>query len=86
MPYFTKLLLINPLLTIEYPFPLMTAEFRVSPSPEQKINSVVCRKCKGELRRIPRSGFVKFFLFGMPFKKYMCFKCARKTYRWVPTK
>jgi hypothetical protein len=63
----------------------MTAEIRTIPS-VQKSNALTCRNCKTELSRIQRSSFVKFFLFGMPFKKYTCYKCSRKTYRWVPSK
>ncbi|AYL95042.1 hypothetical protein [Mucilaginibacter celer] len=63
----------------------MTAEIRITPS-EQKNNTLTCRSCKSELSRIPRSGFVKFFLFGMPVKKYICYKCSRKTYRWASPK
>ncbi len=41
-----------------------------------------CTKCgKGELdTRIPRSFFVKTFLFWLPLKRYRCNICWAKTY------
>ncbi|RVT99835.1 hypothetical protein EOD41_15455 [Mucilaginibacter limnophilus] len=51
-------------------------------APEAK-KSVVCPSCKGNmLSRIPRGFIVKTFLFWLPIKKYMCYKCQRKTYLW----
>lgn len=65
----------------------MTAEFKIKPqeSANTSTNSgeLTCRNCKGRLSRIKRSSFAKFLLFGLPFKKYICYKCSRKTYRWV---
>lgn len=41
----------------------------------------LCPKCKSQLDdRIPRSFFVKTLLFFLPLKRYMCYRCQRKTY------
>jgi hypothetical protein len=64
----------------------MTAEFRIKTQEAANTTSsgeLTCRNCKTRLSRIKRSGFAKFFLLGLPFKKYICYKCSRKTYRWV---
>lgn len=41
-----------------------------------------CPKCKeGKLQeRIPRSKFVKTFLFFIPLKRYKCYKCYKRPY------
>jgi len=66
----------------------MTAEFNIKPqvtaNASTSSSELTCRKCKSPLSRIKRSAFAKFFLFGLPFKKYICYKCSRRTYRWVP--
>lgn len=43
---------------------------------------LVCPKCKeGKLQeRVPRSFFVKTFLFFVPMKRYRCYKCNKKPY------
>jgi len=65
----------------------MTAEFRIKPQETANTTTssseLMCRNCKTRLSRVKRSAFAKFFLFGLPFKKYICYKCSRKTYRWV---
>lgn len=49
---------------------------------EKKLH--ICRKCKTPLdSHIHRSFFVKYFLFFLPLKRYMCYGCKRKTYRWA---
>lgn len=41
----------------------------------------VCPRCKSELdNRVPRGFLVKKFLFFLPLKRYMCYKCQRKRY------
>jgi ribosomal protein L37AE/L43A len=41
----------------------------------------VCPKCKDELdNRVPRGFFVKHFLFFLPLKRYVCYRCQRKRY------
>ena len=49
----------------------------------QKIKTTVfCPKCKNELHdRIHRAFFVKTFLFWLPLKRYMCYRCQRKIYK-----
>jgi hypothetical protein len=43
----------------------------------------LCKHChKASLSRIHRSAFVKMFLFWLPLKRYICYRCHRKTYRW----
>ncbi|MEN0052757.1 MAG: hypothetical protein AAGC65_03775 [Mucilaginibacter sp.] len=43
----------------------------------------LCKRChKASLSRIHRSPFVKMFLFFLPLKRYICYRCHRKTYRW----
>ena len=67
----------------------MTVEVKMKTDERKTTTGAIelaCRNCKSSLSRIPRSGFVKFILFGMPLKKYICYKCSRKTYRWVSTK
>lgn len=45
--------------------------------------SPYCRKCGNQnINRIPRGRFVKMFLFWLPLKKYICYRCHHKTYRW----
>lgn len=65
----------------------MTAEFRIKPQEAATTltssGELTCRNCNSRLSRIKRSGLAKFFLFGLPFKKYICYKCSRKTYKWV---
>lgn len=65
----------------------MTAEFNIKPQAQANASTnstdLTCRKCKTQLSRIKRSNLAKFFLFGLPFKKYICYKCSRKTYRWI---
>jgi hypothetical protein len=42
-----------------------------------------CRRCKSELdTRVPRGPFVKTFLFWLPLKRYVCYGCYRKLYKW----
>lgn len=44
----------------------------------------ICRKCKAPLdTHIHRSFFVKYILFFLPVKRYICYGCRRKTYRWA---
>lgn len=66
----------------------MTAEFRIKPQEQATTSTnssdLICRNCKNRLSRIKRSGLAKFLLLGLPFKKYICYKCSRKTYRWAP--
>jgi hypothetical protein len=66
----------------------MTAEFKIKPQAPANTSTnsgeLTCRNCKTQLSRIKRSDLAKFFLFGLPFKKYICYKCSRRTYRWVP--
>lgn len=41
----------------------------------------VCPRCKSELdNRVPRGFLVKKFLFFLPLKRYICYKCQRKRY------
>jgi ribosomal protein L37AE/L43A len=41
----------------------------------------LCPKCKTELdNRISRGFLVKKFLFFLPLKRYICYKCQRKRY------
>jgi transposase-like protein len=41
----------------------------------------VCPRCKAELdSRVPRGFFVKKFLFFLPLKRYICYRCQRKRY------
>jgi len=48
----------------------------------QNIDVLICPKCKvGNLKeRVPRSKFVKTFLFFIPLKRYRCYKCNKKPY------
>jgi len=48
----------------------------------QNANVLICPKCKvGSLKeRVPRSKFVKTFLFFIPLKRYRCYKCNKKPY------
>ena len=42
-----------------------------------------CPKCKSELdTRVPRSFFVKNFLFWLPLRRYTCYNCKRKFHVW----
>ncbi|MDN5287826.1 MAG: hypothetical protein JWR38_4100 [Mucilaginibacter sp.] len=45
-------------------------------------HSLHCRRCKTSVSRIPRGPLVKFAFFWLPLKKYVCYRCHRKTYRW----
>jgi transposase-like protein len=45
-------------------------------------NSTKCFLCKSELTRIKRGFFVKKFLFWLPLKRYICYKCNRKFYSY----
>jgi len=48
---------------------------------EKKLH--ICRKCKSPLdTHIHRGFFVKHFLFFLPLKRFICYGCKRKTYRW----
>lgn len=50
---------------------------------QPKDNTIlICPKCKdGKLQeRVPRSKFVKTFLFFIPLKRYKCYKCYKKPY------
>ncbi|MBB6109928.1 hypothetical protein SAMN05421821_105350 [Mucilaginibacter lappiensis] len=41
----------------------------------------LCPKCKAQLDdRVPRGFFVKTILFFLPLKRYICYRCQRKTY------
>lgn len=44
-----------------------------------------CRGCKASISRIKRGPFVKTFLFWLPIKRYVCYRCNRKTYRFDKT-
>jgi transposase-like protein len=40
-----------------------------------------CPRCKAELEeRVPRGFFAKHFLFFLPIKRYICYRCQRKRY------
>lgn len=41
-----------------------------------------CRRCRNNIDRIPRGGLVKLLFFWLPLKKYVCYRCHRKSYRW----
>ncbi|WP_419788530.1 hypothetical protein [Mucilaginibacter sp. SP1R1] len=41
-----------------------------------------CRRCGNKISRISRDRLVKLFLFWLPLKKYVCYRCHRKSYRW----
>jgi hypothetical protein len=44
-------------------------------------NYPVCAKCNSKLdQRVPRGVIVKTFLFWLPIKRYLCFKCNKKKY------
>lgn len=45
-------------------------------------NESTCNSCKNNMSRIKRGGFVKTFLFFLPLKRYACYNCRTKTYRW----
>jgi len=40
-----------------------------------------CRTCNGSLSRIKRGPLIKTFLFWLPVKRYVCYRCNNKTYR-----
>ncbi|MDN3547128.1 hypothetical protein [Mucilaginibacter aquaedulcis] len=43
----------------------------------------LCKHCrKASLNRIHRGSFVRTYLFFLPLKRYICYRCHRKTYRW----
>jgi hypothetical protein len=52
----------------------------------QKVSSphheIHCRVCNNSLSRISRGALVKTFLSWLPLKRYVCYRCQRKTYRW----
>ncbi|MDR6944567.1 hypothetical protein [Mucilaginibacter pocheonensis] len=67
----------------------MTADIEDGPriasiNPKQvTTNHGHCRYCGNtNLTRIPRGRFVRRFLFWLPLKKYVCYRCHHKTYRW----
>lgn len=48
---------------------------------EQYKKMPACPRCKSQLdSRVPRSFFVKKFLFFLPLKRYVCYQCQRKHY------
>lgn len=45
--------------------------------------TVICPRCKSTLdARISRGKLVKTFLFWLPIKRFVCYKCNRKVYKW----
>jgi hypothetical protein len=48
------------------------------------VKDTPCPKCKlGILEdRVPRSYFVKKVLWFLPLKRYICYRCFRKSYIW----
>lgn len=67
----------------------MTADFHVKPNMSTATQKSItdhrelhCRGCKSSISRIKRGRFVKVVLFFLPLKRYVCYKCYRKTYRW----
>jgi len=48
-------------------------------------HNVYCKRCNNtSVSRIPRGPLVKLFLFWLPLKRYVCYRCHRKSYRWKP--
>lgn len=43
--------------------------------------AVRCRSCNNNLSRIKRGSLVKTFLFWLPVRRYVCYRCNSKTYR-----
>lgn len=45
----------------------------------------ICPHCHNELSgdRVHRGFFVKNFLFFLPLKRYLCYKCSKKSYIWI---
>jgi hypothetical protein len=42
-----------------------------------------CRKCGEKLVRIPRTVFMKYFLFWLSLRNYICYRCFRRQWRIV---
>jgi hypothetical protein len=44
----------------------------------------LCYRCKTGLEdRVRRGSLVKCFLFWLPIRKYICYRCKRGRYVWV---
>ena len=69
----------------------MTAEIE-APTGIRSINKSTtraestCRTCKSDMSRIKRGYLVKMFFPWLPLKRYTCYNCLTKTYRWAKTK
>lgn len=51
---------------------------------EKKLRkALICPRCKNEVdTRIHRGFIVKTLFFWLPLKRYICYGCRRKTYKW----
>ncbi|WP_143014066.1 hypothetical protein [Mucilaginibacter pineti] len=45
-----------------------------------------CRTCKNDMSRVKRGYLVKTFFSWLPLKRYACYNCLTKTYKWSRTK
>ncbi|WP_345331786.1 hypothetical protein [Mucilaginibacter defluvii] len=52
---------------------------------ETSKKALFCPHCHNKLsgERVHRGFFVRNFLFWLPIKRYMCYKCSKKLYLWV---
>ncbi|MDB5287495.1 MAG: hypothetical protein JWR05_2444 [Mucilaginibacter sp.] len=62
----------------------MTTTFPPNHKTSEHRYIALCSKCKTGLEdRMRRGFFVKNFLFWLPIRKYICYKCKRGQYVWV---
>ena len=58
----------------------------ISAGKQKEVNTYqapLCKHCrKASLSRIQRGAIIKAFFSWLPLKRYICYRCHRKTYRW----